>query len=363
MKNRFFLFCLLAALAVSCVRDQQENIQTITDDPVFYASIEEPGDPVTRVFADSQLRVLWNADDRVSIFNKSTYNWQYRFDGQDGDNAGAFKKIPTDDFITSNPLEYVYSVYPYNENTRISNDGAMTVYLPAEQSYRENSFGLGDNTMIAIAEDNELMFKNLCGYFAIKLYGDNVSVSSITLKGNNNEPLAGKATVVAQTDAAPTLQMDSAEATRELTLTCATPVTLGTSAETATTFWFVIPPTTFANGFTITVRDPDNCVFEKTATNSLEIKRTTLKKSAALKVRMINPDEPIQFADTNLKVLLVKAFDNNNDGELSYAEAAAVPNAEMIMTACDTARTFQSFDEFQFFTSITSIPEKMLVKY
>ena len=284
MKNRFFLFCLLAALAVSCVKDQQEVIQTITDDPVFYAVIEEPGNPVTRVFADSQLRVLWNADDRVSIFNKSTYNRQYRFDGQDGDNSGAFKVVPNDDFVTSNPLDYVYSVYPYNENTKISNDGEITVYLPAEQSYRQDSFGLGANTMIAVTQGDELMFKNLCGYFAIKLYGDNVSVSSITLKGNNNEPLAGKATVVAQTNATPTLQFDSTEATKVLTLICATPVTLGTSAETATTFWFVIPPTVFQNGFTLTVTDDKNGVFEKVTSGSLEIKRSVLKKSAALQV-------------------------------------------------------------------------------
>ena len=283
MKNRFFLFCFLAALAVSCVKDQQEVIQTITDDPVFLATIEDAG---TRVYADNQLRVLWNADDRVSIFNKSTYNRQYRFDGQDGDNSGAFKVVPNDDFVTSNPLDYVYSVYPYNENTKISNDGEITVYLPAEQSYRQDSFGLGANTMVAVTQGDELMFKNLCGYFAIKLYGDNVSVSSITLKGNNNEPLAGKATVVAQTDAAPTLQMDSAEATKELTLTCATPVTLGSTAETATTFWFVIPPTTFTNGFALTVTGRSNGSFEKTTSGSLEIKRNILKKSAALKVEI-----------------------------------------------------------------------------
>ena len=303
MKNRFFLFCLLAALAVSCVKDQHEVIQTITDDSVFYASIEEPGDPVTRVFADSQLRVLWNADDRVSIFNKSTYNRQYRFDGQDGDNSGAFKVVPSDDFVTSNPLDYVYSVYPYNANTKISNDGEITVYLPAEQFYREDSFGLGANTMIAITQGDELMFKNLCGYFAIKLYGDNVSVSSITLKGNNNEPLAGKATVVAQTDAVPTLQFDFAEAQKELTLTCSTPVTLGTSAETATTFWFVIPPTVFQNGFTMTVRGDGNGVFEKVTSGSLEIKRSILKKSAALQVILTHAPETVPEAvDLGLSV-------------------------------------------------------------
>ena len=356
MRNRFFLLCILAALVVSCAKDQQEVIQIITDAPVFYAAIEEAGNPVTRVFADSQLRVLWNADDRVSIFNKKTYNQQYRFDGQDGDNSGAFKVVPNDDSVTSNSLDYVYSVYPYNENTNISNDGEITVCLPTEQSYRENSFGLGANTMIAITQGDELMFKNLCGYFAIKLYGDNISVSSITLKGNNNEPLAGKATVVAQNNAAPSVQMDPAEATKELTLSCATPVTLGTSAETATTFWFVVPPTSFTNGFTLTVTDIDNGFFVKTTSGSLEIKRNTLKKSAALKVEIegLTPPEPssaIQFVDPIAKYACLEMFDTNSDGEVSYAEAAAATSLEGLFINWNTV---ESFDEIQYFTGVTS---------
>ena len=291
MKNKIFLFCLLAALAVSCVKEQQEVIQTITDDPVFYAAIEEPGNPVTRVFADSQLRVLWNADDRVSIFNKSTYNRQYRFDGQDGDNSGAFKVVPNDDFVTSNPLDYVYSVYPYNENTKISNDGEITVYLPAEQPYRGGSFGLGSNTMVSVTDNNELHFKNLCGYFVIKLYGDNVSVSSISLRGNNDELLAGKAAVTAPADAFPSLSINSSEAARELTLTFNSPVTLGSTAETATTFWFVVPPVTFEKGITLTVNDGLGGSFVKSTSGSLDIKRNVLKTSTELEVE-IDPAQP-----------------------------------------------------------------------
>ena len=294
MKNRIFLFCLLAALAVSCMREQQEVVRTFSDDPVFYATIENSGDPETRVFVDDQLRVLWNADDRVSIFNKTTFNREYRFEGQDGDNSGTFDKVPGDKFIASNPLNYVYSVYPYNENTSISNDGEITVYLPAQQTYRADSFGLGANTMIAITDEDELIFKNLCGYFAVKLYGENVAVSSITLKGNNNELLAGKATVVAQTGAAPTIQFDAENATKELTITFATPVTIGTTAETATTFWFVVPPTTFENGITLTVNDNNNGAFEKSASTPLEIKRNTLKKGGVLD-STIQPNNVIYY--------------------------------------------------------------------
>ena len=281
MMYRCFILGLAAALSAACaVNEADHSTPAFHDDEVFFATIE---DASTRVYVDDELRVLWNADDRVSIFNRTTYNRQYRFDGVDGDNSGTFKKVPTDDFVTSNPLEYVYSVYPYNENTKISNDGVLTVYLPAEQSYREDTFGLGANTMIAVADDNELMFKNLCGYMTLRLYGTDVSVTSISLKGNRNEPLAGKATVTADFEAAPELQMD-ASATKEVTLNMNTPVTLGTTAETATTFWLVVPPTFFSSGISLLVKTSDGKEFEKSTTSSLVISRNTRSRMAALEV-------------------------------------------------------------------------------
>ena len=359
MTNRILPFSILLVLIASCVMDQQEIIDTLTINQVLHATIENSGDSGTRVFVDERLRVLWNADDRISAFNKTTYNREYCFEGQDGDNSGAFKIVTGDNFVTSNPLDYVYAVYPYNEETKISNDGEITVYLPAEQRYRENSFGLGTNTMVAVSQGDELTFKNLCGYFSIKLYGDNVSVSSISLKGNNNEFLAGKATVVTQINSDPTLQFDSTDATKEIALTLNTPVTIGSTAETATSFWFVIPPTLFTNGFTLTVTDASNRVFEKRTLGALEIKRNTLKKSSALEVIPDSSSGNIVFADEKVKAKLVAAFDSNQDGELSYAEAAAVSSEDELKAAFGSIKTYKSFDEFQYFTSISRLASSM----
>ena len=87
------------------------------------------------MFADDQLRVLWHQNDLVSIFNKYTYNKQYKFNGNTGDNAGSFSEVPGSEFVTGNALPLVYAVYPYNEATSISNDGAISLTFPATQSY------------------------------------------------------------------------------------------------------------------------------------------------------------------------------------------------------------------------------------
>ena len=61
---------------------------------------------------------------------------------------------------------------------------------------------------------------------------------------------------------------------------------------------------------------------------------------------------PIIFADDNVKAICVAHWDTNGDGELSYAEAAAVTNLGTYFKS--TAIT--SFEELEYFTSLTSLP-------
>ena len=284
MRPYYFYLCLSASLAFSCsIEEVDKRESDIIQDQLFYARMEEPSGVASRVFADEDLRVLWDAEDRVSIFNKYTYNQEYQFTGKTGANSGTFKKVENGDFVTGNSLNYVYAVYPYHETTSITNDGIITLNLPSEQKYRVNSFGNGANTMVSCTEGNELLFKNLCGYLAINLYGNNVSVTSITFKGNNSEKLAGEATVNSSINSSPSLSFLTT-ATNTITLTFDHAIPLGASAETATTFWIVVPPTVFSKGFTVTVADDSNGSFEKATTKAFTISRNTLSRMSALEV-------------------------------------------------------------------------------
>ena len=64
----------------------------------------------------------------------------------------------------------------------------------------------------------------------------------------------------------------------------------------------------------------------------------------------------IVFADANIKAALVAAFDTEGDGELSYLEAAAVTSIQGVF---GTKKTYTSFDEFQYFTGVKTIPSSM----
>ncbi len=60
----------------------------------------------------------------------------------------------------------------------------------------------------------------------------------------------------------------------------------------------------------------------------------------------------IVFADQNVKALCVTHWDSNGDGELSFAEAAAVTG---LGTVFQNKSNIHSFDELQYFTGLTSI--------
>lgn len=281
MKRSIFIVFAVALLA-SCSNKEIDFQTPVQDDVVFHASFEQPSDIDTKVYANEDLLLRWTAEDRVSIFNKLTYNQEYKFTGQTGDNAGGFKKVDNDEFVTGNPISHVVSVYPYQASTKITEEEVLTITLPAEQHYAENTFGLGANTMVSVSEDNVLQYKNVGGYLMLKLYGEGVSVSSITLKGNNGEKLAGKATVTMPLDDTPFVSVADDSHT-DITLVCDTPVSLGATAEESIEFWFVVPPVAFSKGFTISINQIGG-VIEKTTSKSIAIERNKLSKMAPMDI-------------------------------------------------------------------------------
>ena len=285
---------IAVAMLASCSIQEEDFKVPEQDAIIFYASFEEPSEE-TRVYANENLYLRWTADDRVSIFNKITYNQQYKFLGETGDNSGGFNRVDAAEFVTGNEIPHVVSVYPYQEGTKISEEEVLTLTLPAEQHYAENTFGLGANTMVSVSSDNDLQYKNVGGYLRLSLYGESMSVSSITLKGNNGEKLAGTASVTMLVDGVPSVEMAS-DATTDITLICERPVTLGANAEESTEFWFVVPPVTFDKGFTVSITKTSGSVFEKSTSRSLTIERNHLSKMSPIKVEGGAPTTPIPEA-------------------------------------------------------------------
>lgn len=292
---------------------------------VFYATAEGTPAANTKVFADENYKVLWNKNDRLSVFNKKTINDQYAFLGEDGDTGGRFELVSGSNTTSGTGLEHVYGVYPYSENNQInSDDNKITVYLPSEQTYKENSFGIGANTMVAVTDDTYLPFRNVCGYLRFRFYGDDISISSITLEGNNGEKIAGKAVVTPVLGGNPTIEMDGT-ASGTITLNCPEPVTIGNSTTNYTDFIFVVPPITFSNGFKVCIVDELDRIFEKSSIQSLTIARNKIESMDIIKVT----PSYIEFEDANFKAYCIANFDTDEDGEINYSEAQNVARIDV----------------------------------
>ena len=295
MKFHSLLLGLLSALTFSCTVSEIDPANgpegySSPEPEVFYVSIDDQPGAETKVYADEQLRVLWNHDDRISIFNKTAYNREYSFQGNDGDNSGAIKAVgsaPSGTVPSLDP-ELVYAVYPYQESTSISTSGAISFDIPATQYYKENSFGLGANIMLSATDGNKLRFKNVGGYLALKMYGSNVKVSSIILRGNSEEVLAGPSTIQMAGDTTKVLIDGSAStASKQIRLYCETPVELGSSSSTddCKVFWIVVPPVEFTNGFNVTIATPDGKTFTQSTSKSFTIRRSAVTRLSPFEVK------------------------------------------------------------------------------
>ena len=289
MKRFAVLAAAIALIGCSQSSEEIDNINnTSSSHTEFKASMPECD---TRTYVEDNKYLRWNAGDEITVFAGDSYNSHWQFAGEDGANSGKFNEIGEGGFVTGTPLDLTanYAIYPYDENISITEAGTVSLTLPAVQEYNhtyENSFGAGANTMMAVTKntsDNFLAFKNLCGYLKLKLYGDDVTVKSITVKGNTCEKIAGKATVSMTYGNEPTITMAD-DATDTITIDCGEGVALSNDAANPTTFWFVIPEITFEDGITINVTDINDQTFSKQTTNAVPIENNLIQPMAALGV-------------------------------------------------------------------------------
>ena len=287
MKKTGSLIALLV-LVLACQSEQEDPAVSVQpavpggekEEAVFYGTTESRAE--SKAYVDGNLKVLWNADDRISIFAKQDVNQEYHFTGENGANAGEFTQVSQEAAGTGNTLPYNYAIYPYSSGTAISADGVLSVVLPAEQTYKADSFGPGANMMVAVSEDNQLSFKNVGTYVSINLYGSDVAVKKMTFRGNNGEKLAGAASIQ-MVNELPALTMASENVSETVTLICPEDVTVGTDSGQATAFWFVLPPTKFTEGFTVTVEDSEGRLYVKSTANSVDFseKRSIVTRMTA----------------------------------------------------------------------------------
>lgn len=273
------LYTLIILLTASC--SSSYEVDTTSNDPQSVtAHFEESS---ARLYIEKD-KLYWHNTDQISLFPCRVDNVQYEYKGETGSRKALFELVSGS--TSGSSLSCNYAVYPYSALTSIASNGEISYSFSSSQSYAEDSFDSKANVMVAATAGSDcytLQFKNAVGYLKLSLYGNDVTVKSIKIEGNKSEKLAGNATIKAQYGQDPIVTMPD-NATKTITLNCGEGVKLGSTAETATTFWITLPPTTFTKGITLTVTDANGNTFEKKTTAQLSIIRNAIQPMEPLEV-------------------------------------------------------------------------------
>ena len=299
--KKFYIFTLVAAMFAACTSN-------MTDEQAVCIDIATP-ETLIGTFEGDEMRIqldngktVWTADDLVSVFYLSNANQKWQYQGETGERTGNLKQVEAGS--ATETMKRVVVVYPYNENYYINTDTYnVKGWLPAEQTYLADSYGLNGNIMISQSEYNQFSLKNVCGWLKLQLTGNGEKVQSITLKGNNGEQVAGEV-YINSADATASLAADMGSAgdndnsaggnlvfedtiLTEVTLNCGDGVTL--SAE-PTAFYIALPPQTFGKGLTVEVSCSDGSTMTKSTEKEVIIARNTIQPMAAIAYQGEFPD-------------------------------------------------------------------------
>lgn len=256
MKRILFAAIAASAMIVACQKTEENFEQS--DAHELHASIEADG--ASKTVLDENNNVRWSEGDQIVAFMKTSLGLKYQLkDSYIGETSGYFSKVSSgasDDLGAGMEWDHIVAYYPYAESIKCAKSGdnyQISVILPTEQTYAPDSFGNGSWPMVAVSNDNDITFKNVCGGMKLQLKGTQ-KVVAIKLEGKNSEKLSGAATVTAYTDGEtkPAITMASGAST-SVTLDCGSGIQLNQSA--ATEFIIALPPVLFSKGFTVTVTD------------------------------------------------------------------------------------------------------------
>ena len=257
MKKLFIASLFIFSAMTACMKDIQV---TEPDVPELYASIEN--DTGTKTILDQDNNIRWSAGDQVAAFMKSSLGLKYQIkDAYVGKTAGYFSKVQTtssDELGAGGEINHTVVYYPYSDDLCIEKSGSdytLEINLPSTQHYTQSTFENKVFPMIAVSDDNDITFRNVCGGIKLQLKGTQ-QVKSIKIDGKNSEKLSGAAVVTAYTDGSkPSIAMSPAAST-SIIMDCGEGIWL--NEEKAVEFILVAPPVVFEKGFTITIATSDD---------------------------------------------------------------------------------------------------------
>lgn len=292
-------------LAVSCNEEEQHG-QTVR---TIMATIEQSS---TRTAldgpdADGVYKTIWSSDDAIAVFSGSNAASEFKLTSGANTNTAEFEGNAASDNMVA--------IYPYSI-VKGRTGSTISVTLPEVQEYVSGNIPQGAYPMAAVSDGAVLPFYNLCSVLRLRMFGD-LTVNSITFTPNDaTVKTSGNATV----NAGDKILTMSGDAKSTVRLNCANGVKL---TRTSTDFLMVVPAQKYTGGFTITINTDQGAVV-KAVKSDVTLSRSVLYPIKAFECKIEQSKDNIVFEDANFKAYMIKNFDTDGDGEISYEEALAI---------------------------------------
>jgi hypothetical protein len=383
-------FCLLLSAVIAFAACQRIGMDVDLPEGVVDVIGQEPGEVIiTASIADGQqatrtsydeveAKNYWTPGDKIKVFSAgeaaefTSLNTEpepiVKFRGYIATITGSSND-------NDDTKDYVWGLYPYSEGATyqepdgISRTARITTTYPDVQVGVAGTFGDNLSVMIGRSESLSVPFRGAYSGAFFQVNRDDIV--SITLRGLNNEVLAGTATLGLNTNMIPVVHSVTDPKT-SVTVTAPN----GTFEPGENYYLITLPDVALPDGYSVTLVRSDGLggTYEVRANRPLNrIKFRNLSQPVDVRIEDpdniadglstgwiavspegdLDPDAIIAFADPTVKALCVSKWDTDGDGELSYAEAAAVTTIPYEVFSSNTNIT--SFDEFRFFTGVTSL--------
>lgn len=232
-KNLYFLMAVATMASVSCINEENGMDQTPSEAVTITATAENDADSKTSL---SSGKVLWHNADAVTVWN--------------GKEAGEFTTADPDgsetvSFVASS-LEYegadeYLALYPHSESATFA-EGKVTTQVKAVQEAYADGFAKGVNVAVAAGNDENLLFRNVCGYVKFTVPAGMTDLTKVEFEANGEEILAGNVNVTIADEPVAEVVSDGVST-----------VSLEGTFEAGKSYYIAVLPKTLESGFTMTL--------------------------------------------------------------------------------------------------------------
>lgn len=222
-------------------------------------------------------KVFWESGDAIAVFVDGAVDASiFSLTDGAGTSSGTFAgTVSGDSYIGVYPLAICGT----------ASGGAVSVTLPSEQTWRDGSFGNGDNPMFARGGAS-MSFRNACALLKLSLTGHHSVQRIVFQSANSSVKVSGPANVSFDSSDNPVLQMGS-EAEDNVILKTDGLMLDNTPKEV----YIVLPPQTYSGGFSVRIETSSGSM-TKTLGSDFTMQRAKIHDGGTIAVSLDEGVEP-----------------------------------------------------------------------